>query len=88
MRISEIKLLESEIVIADLKKIVSDGIKKGVENVARDLHDYASKSLHRVKRRSDVHGILDKIISNPTFIAKQLIKQTMDKDLPVLKNVS
>ena len=87
MKIEEIYLVEEEVILHNLRKIVSTGLKQGIEKVAKDLHDFAASYLHRLKRGGNAHGILDKIIANPKIIAKQLIKQTIDKDLPVLQNV-
>jgi hypothetical protein len=79
---AELSLIESEAVFGELKKIVDGGVKTGLDKVTRGLHDYATHQLHRVDRGSPSYAILQKILSNPSNIAKQLVKSAITKKEP------
>jgi hypothetical protein len=82
------KLQESAPIFTEINKIISTGLKKSVDLVAKGIHDYAANSIPKVKRGSPEFQILSKIVSNPFQITKQLIRSAIDKDKSADKNAS
>lgn len=84
----EITIVESETVFDEIKNIVRTGIKVGLDKISRDIHTYATQTLHKFSRDSKEFQILNKIVANPKTAASQLMAKTINDDVPTLNSTA
>lgn len=82
---TEIKIIFEglEDIFQEIKLIIKDGVKQGVDKISKGLYSLASQHLGKLSQKSKEYIILQKIKSNPSQASAQLLINYI-KDNPKL----